>query len=266
MVMNATLAHKRVKVVQLLFFGLIGLLVGFLGSFYVQSSCHFINANVVVGANAEVFVLHYGIWKYTPIDSAFQGYPYCTEYDDEYTTDAPLIPRIAGFASMVTGLYAMSTLWFYLIFGRASYKYWSWAVGMAFLACVCQGLTFLFFSDDVCQRNTCYLGPGGYVGIASTFAWFLIAFEMYYNMPISATMTHIDPGRNGASVLTNLELSDFSRGARAYCRRASSGHLEPLPTLNEFQRKKDGTGSVGRGMMELNSIKRCGSYKPPAFD
>ena len=104
------------------------------------------------------------------------------------------------------------------------------------------------------------------MGIASTFAWFLIAFEMYYNMPISAMMTHIDPGRNGASVLTNLELSDFSRGARAYCRRASSGHLEPLPTLNEFQRKKDGTGSVGRGMMELNSIKRCGSYKPPAFD
>ena len=266
MVLNATFAHKRVKVVHLLFFGLLGILVGFLGSFYIQSTCHFINADVVVGANAEVFELHYGLWKYTPIDSAFQGYTYCTEYDDEYTSDAPLISRIAGVSSLVAGLYALMILWFYLIFGRASYKVWSWAIGLAAVACVSQGLTYLILIGDVCQRNVCSLGPGGYVGIASTVAWFLLSFEMYYNMPISAMMTHIDPGGSGASVMANLELSDFGRGARAYFQRASSGsNVEPLPTLNEFQRRKD-CGSVGKGMMELHSIKMSGSYKPPAFD
>ena len=221
-----------------------------------------------MGANAEVFVLHYGLWKYTPIDSAFQGYPYCTEYDDEYTADAPLISRIAGVASLVAGLYALLILWFYLIFGRASYKLWAWAVGLAGIACVCQGLTYLILIGDVCERNTCNFGPGAYVGIASTVAWFLLSFEMYYNMPTSAMMMHINPGGGGASVMSNLEYSDFARGASAYLRRISSGsgNVEPMPTLNEFQRRKDSSGSVGKGMMELHSIKMSASYKPPALD
>ncbi|MGV2388345.1 MAG UNVERIFIED_CONTAM: hypothetical protein LVR29_08550 [Microcystis novacekii LVE1205-3] len=120
MVMNATLAHKRVKVVQLLFFGLLGILLAFLGSFYVQSTCHFANSTVAVGASQEIFVLHYGLWKYTPIDSVFQGYSYCANYDDEYTNDTPVIPRIAGVGGIVSGTYALFVLWFYLITGRAS--------------------------------------------------------------------------------------------------------------------------------------------------
>ena len=265
-ILNATLAQKRVKVVQLLFFGLIGTLVGFLGSFFVQSGCHFINATVVVGTNDVVFTLHYGIWKYTPIDSAFQGYTFCTEYDDEYTSDAPIISRIAGITALITGLYALFILWNYLILGRASYKSWTSAIVMAAIACISQGLTFMMFVGDVCQRNICSLGPGGWASIGSTLAWFLLSFEMFYNMPTSAMMTHITPGGIGTSVMTSLELSDFGQGVSAYFRRLSSRSMEPLPTLNEYQRSRDGSSSVGKGMMELNYIKRSGSYKPPAFD
>lgn len=266
MVLNATLAHKRVKVVQLLFFGLLGILLAFLGSFYVQSTCHFANSSVVVGANSEIFVLHYGLWKYTPIDSVFQGYSYCANYDDEYTNDTPLIPRIAGVGGIIAGTFALVVLWFYLITGRASYKFWNWAIAMAALAGVNQGFTFLFFIGSVCERNTCSLGPGGWVGIVSAVAWFLVSFEMYYNKPISVMMTHIDPGRHGVSVMSNLQLSDFADGASAYIGRVSSNSADPVPTLNEYQRRRDGASLVGKGMMELNSIKRSGSYLPPVLD
>lgn len=67
--------------------GLIGLAFGFLGSFFVQSSCHFLTATVVVGGNAEQFDLHYGLWKYTPLSSAFEGTPTVTSM----TVSLPLI-------------------------------------------------------------------------------------------------------------------------------------------------------------------------------
>jgi hypothetical protein len=264
-VLHATFAQKRVKVVQLLFFGLIGILLGYLGSFFVQSSCHFLNVSVVVGAGAEVFVLHYGLWKYTPIDSAYQGYSYCTEYDDEYTSDVPLIPRVAGICCMVSGAYALIVLWTYLIFGKATYKLWNWAIIMATLACLGQALTFSFITGSLCKRYQCSLGPGGYLSLFSSLGWFILAFEMYYNKPMSMMMSHISPGGPGASVMTTLEMKDFSKGARAYVQRLSSTREESLPTLNELQRKRDGTSSFGRGMMDLNSIKRSGSYKPPIF-
>ena len=264
LIMNATFAHKRVRVVQLLAFGLLGFLLAFLGSFYVQSTCHFASSEVVIGSSSEVFVLHYGLWKYSPIDSAFEGYSYCTNYDDEYTSDAPLISRIAGIVGLVAGSYALTVLWFYLILGKASYKLWGWAVAMAFIAGVAQGLTYLFFLGDVCQRNTCTLGPGAQVGIVSTLTWFLVAFEMYYNMPTSIMMTHINPGGTGATVMSNLEMADFSEGASAYIRRMDAGN-DGLPTLNEIQRRKD-VSSVGRGMMDGNSVRRGGTYKPPTYE
>lgn len=267
-IMNATLARKRVRVVQLLVFGLLGFLLAFLGSFYVQTTCHFANAEVSVGANGEVFDLHYGLWKYSPIDSAFQGYSYCTKYDDDYTDDAPLVSRIAGIASLLAGSYSLCVMWAYLIFGRASYKLWGYAVFMSLIAAISQGLTFMFFAGAVCQRNACTLGPGSAMGIVSTIMWVLLAYEMYYNMPTSVMMTHIDPGRNGANLMSNLEMTDFQEGARSYVRRMSSrdgaGGAGELPTLNSLQRKK-GPGSVGSGMIRANSFRRKGSYKPPEY-
>jgi hypothetical protein len=264
-VLHATFAQRRVKVVQLLFFGLVGVLLGYLGSFFVQSSCHFLSATIVAEADAEVFVLHYGLWKYTPIDSAYQGYSYCTQYQDEYAADAPLIPRIAGICCMVSGAYALIVLWGYLILGRATYKLWNWAIAMAVLACVGQALTFSFLSGSLCKKYQCSIGPGGYLSFFCTIAWFVLAFEMYYNKPISMMMSHLLPGGPVESVITTLEMKDFAKGARAYARRLSSTREESLPTLNELQRKRDGASSFGRGMMDLNSIKRSGSYKPPVF-
>ena len=103
LIMNTSLAKKRVRVVQLLAVGLVALLVALLGSFWVQSSCHFVSTTVEVGQNAQTFELHYGLWQYTPYDSAFRGYSYCSRYDDFFTSDSPLISRLAGCLSMVAG-------------------------------------------------------------------------------------------------------------------------------------------------------------------
>jgi hypothetical protein len=262
-IMNATLARKRVRVVQLLVFGLLGFLLAFLGSFYVQSTCHFANAQVSVGANSQVFELHYGLWKYSPIDSAFQGYSYCATYDDGYTADSPILPRVAGIVGLVAGAYSLTVMWTYLIMGRAAYKLWLVAVGMAMVAGICQCLTFVFFAGAVCQRNTCTVGPGAAMGIVSTIMWFLVSYELYYNMPTSVMMTHINPGRNGANLMANLEMMDFSEGARSYVERIQSrdGGGSPLPTLNAIQRKKGGS-SVGSG---FNPLRRQGVYKPPDY-
>lgn len=139
-ILNTTLARKRVRVVQLLAVGLLGFLVGLLGSFFVQSTCHFGSADVAVGQNEQPFSLHYGMWKYSPIDSAFQGYPYCMKYDDEFTDDTPLLPRIAGLTALLCGAYSLTVLWVYLIFGRATQCTWNSAVWFCAIAGIAQAL------------------------------------------------------------------------------------------------------------------------------
>jgi hypothetical protein len=219
---------------------------------------------VSVGANSEVFELHYGLWKYSPIDSAFQGYSYCAKYDDDYTADAPILPRVAGIVGLVAGAYSLTVMWTYLIMGRATYKRWLFAVVMAVVAGICQCLTFIFFAGAVCQRNTCTLGPGSAMGIVSTIMWFLVGYELYYNMPTSVMMTHINPGRGGANLMANLEMTDFSEGARSYVERIQSRDGgSPMPTLNAIQRKKGGGSSAGGN---FKSPRRQGSYKPPDYN
>jgi len=263
-ILNTTLARKRVRVVQLLAFGLIGFLVGFLGSFFVQSSCHFGSSDVVVGSNEQTFKLHYGLWKYSPIDSAFQGYPYCMKYDDEYTYDTPIIPRISGLIALVFGAYSLTILWMYLIFGRATQRSWNAAVWMCVVAGIAQCSTLLFFKGEVCSRNACSMGPGALVSVASTIAWFMLSFELYYNMPVSAMFADIDPGRSGANLMATLEMADFESGAKAYFRRIGDND-DKLPTLNQKQRRNE--ASLGEGMMEISSAKSPlpGSYKAPSF-
>jgi hypothetical protein len=262
-ILNATFAKKRVRVVQLLVFGLLGFLLGFLGSFYVQSTCHYAGAQVNVGANQQAFYLHYGVWKYSPIDSAFSKYSYCSKYDDDYTADAPLLPRIAGIVGLVMGGYALLVLWFYLISGRAVYNFWAVAIGCSFLAGVGQALTLLVFQGAVCTRNICHMGPGACMAIVSAIMWFLLSFELYYNMPLSVMMTN--RLHRESVVTTRLEMVDFTNGASAYFGRMSSRtHHDNVPTLNEVQRRKQSEHS------KLSSVPPYrmtgGSYRPPSYD
>lgn len=260
-ILTTSLARKRVRVVQLLSFGLLGILFGFLASFYVQSSCHFISAEVSLGNNEQTFELHYGMWKYSTLDSAYQGNSFCVGYDTVYTNDTPLIPRIAGMAAMLLGSYSLSVLWVYLFLGLASKFIWDWAVRLGVLAGVSQGLTFLFFFGNVCLRNTCSLGPGAMTSILSTAFWFVTAFEMHFNNPLSSLEADI-PG--SGNLLTSLGGSDFAVAGKAYfLRMHERGDGEALPSLNQIQRNN--SAPLGEGVLELSSIRSPmnGSYKPP---
>lgn len=68
------LASKRVKVAQLLIAGIVGILVGWLGNAVVGTSCHFASVQVEVGKNSDLFSLHFGLYKYSTVDSSLNGY------------------------------------------------------------------------------------------------------------------------------------------------------------------------------------------------
>ena len=72
-------AHKRVQVAQLLIAGIVGILMGWLGNAVVGTSCHFASVQVPVGRNAELFTLHFGLYKYSTVDSSLNGYVDCLQ-------------------------------------------------------------------------------------------------------------------------------------------------------------------------------------------
>jgi hypothetical protein len=267
-ILNTALARKRVRVVQLLLVGLVGLLVAFLGGIYVQSSCHFVSAQVEVGQNAKVFSLHYGLWKYTPMDSVFQGYSYCYQYDDKYTNDAPMFPRWASCIALIGGAFSLSILWFYLIFGRAAQRVWRMAVLSAGLSGILQLCTLIFFIGDVCQRDVCTLGPAGILSVVASCVWFILAFEMHYNTPMTAWVADLPTSQSNTeepgTLVSNLEMTDFEDGAKAYVRRlVKGGAASPYeyPTLNQMQRAND--NPIGEAMLDPALMTPRGTYKPP---
>ena len=265
-ILSTALARKRVRVVQLLVVGLVGLLIGFLGGLYIQSSCHFYSGAVEVGQNAQVFSLHYGLWKYTPMDSVFQGYSYCFEYDTKYTNDAPMIPRWVSCVALVLGSYSLSVLWFYLIFGRARQFFWHVAVFAAAVAGILQLCTLLVFTGEVCLRDddVCTLGPAGILSVVASMVWFILAFELHYNSPMSAWVTEIKCTSEDEPPVSGLEMTDFEDASKAYVRRIVQGESEDavLPTLNQIQRQN--TNPIGEYMLELEK-NPTGSYKPPVI-
>lgn len=263
-ILNTALAKKRNRVVQLLLLGLVGIALGFFGSFYVLSSCHFLTKTASVGSDAQDFDLHYGLWKYSPIDSAFDGYSYCTAYDEEYTGSIPYVSRAGGVAALVFGALALLVLWYYLVSGRAKLAYWKWSVRFLVLAGFMQLATFWLFADDVCRDNSCSLGPGAIVSIIITIGWFCMAFEMHTNTPVSALMQELNPDGPGVNMVANLEMTDFENGAKSYFGRFV-GKTE-THSLNQIQRMR---GVTPRAVdLDVASSSRNGgdsSYRPPVF-
>jgi len=260
-IVNSTLAKKRVRVVQLLVFGLLGFLLGLLGSCYVQSTCQYASARVEID-NGNAVTLHFGFWKWSTIQNVVEESSLCSPYDEDVSSDnfdfagAPYLSRIFGISSIFAGLYALSVLWLYLICGKGTYKYWIIGVAMAFLAGTFQALTLLFFQDTTCQKYSCCFGLGSYISIISSMTWFILSFELYYNMPMSRTMVYANPGSRGSSMVTALEMSDFSNGASEYFDRVSQKKSRRMPTLNEIQRRSRSDGST-------YPLNHSSSYRPP---
>jgi hypothetical protein len=180
-------ANKRVRVAQLLLIGLVGILFGWLGNFFVNSSCYFASAPVTVGQNGDVFALHFGLWNFSPVDSALNGYKYCYPYSGNRSNDAPIGSRVFNLLALILGTYSLVVLWCYLITGRALSIFWRIAVFSSMLAGILQFLTLSFFFGNVCHNSKCVLGPAAIISIITAIAWIILGAELFYNCPLSAS-------------------------------------------------------------------------------
>ncbi|KAG7367924.1 hypothetical protein IV203_030667 [Nitzschia inconspicua] len=260
---STALARKRVRVVQLLGAGLVTFLISFMGGFWIQSSCHFVSTQVEVGENGEEFSLHFGLWKYTPVDSVFQGYSYCSQYDDEFVNDGPWFGRLTSNLALIGGAFSLLVLWIYLVFGRCIHKLWKGAVITAGLSGVLQLLSLSIFAGPVCAGG-CRLGPGGYVSILAGCFYLFLAHEMHYNAPLVTVVDGLlaasPSSEQPQNLMADLEMKDFKHGAKAYVRRLTLGEANPYPTLNQVHR---GNGSQIGGQMMDRDCSKGRSYQPP---
>mmetsp|Transcript_2739 Transcript_2739/g.3890 ORF Transcript_2739/g.3890 Transcript_2739/m.3890 type:complete len:607 (+) Transcript_2739:68-1888(+) len=260
--MNSALpmAKRRVKVVRMFVIGLIGLFGGLMGSIYVQLSCHFATGYANVGMNDEEFSLHAGLWKYSPIDSVFMGYSYCSPYNSNNSSNPPIISRIFGLIALVVGTYSLIVLWFYLIMIRTSATYWSFAVRMALIASICQALTLLFYRGDFCANHQCGMGPGSLITFLSSISWLCLGYDMSHNSPILAMVT--------------LKKKNLFEETAVLC--GVEGFLERLgcikknnvgvPTLSTVAKAHQQTPSIGRAASyNLENGSRISSYRAPSF-
>jgi hypothetical protein len=223
--LNSGLTNKRVRVVQLLIIGLVATLLGWLGNFFVGTSCNFASVDVAVGQNSQVFTLHFGLWKYSPADSAFNGYTYCYPYGDNHSSDVPIVPRISNLSALLAGTYSLIVLWWYLISGRVVEKFWKWAVRMAIFAGLMQLSTLFFFVGRLCRQSTCTVGPASIVALVTAVAWLVLAWELAYNMPaVHEKKEEPAPG------VANLEMADLQGASQEYYERFS-----PRGSVHEYQ-------------------------------
>lgn len=220
---NSGTAQKRIHAVQLLFIGLMGLLLGWLGNFFVGTSCHFVNVPIQAGGgnNGQQgnFALHFGLWKYSPADSAMSGYSYCFPYSGSHDNEVPLVSRIANIAALALGTYSLIVLWWYLILGKAHATFWAIGVWTALLAAAAQTTTLYFFFDTLCQERLCSWGPASYLAIATAVAWIIIGFELHYQAPMAT--------QHGKANLENLEMADLHSASMDYMDRFTSITTKP---------------------------------------
>ena len=194
---NTGLAQKRVRVVQLMIIGLFGILLPWMGNVFVSSNCHFASIHVVVGAYGNVYPLHFGLWNYSPVSSALNGYKYCYPYyhssnsnDDEYSmnqypSDPPITSRICNSLALLSGTYSLFILWWYLISGHVRRRLWKGAVHTAFCAGLLQLATPIsFFLGRTCRNNHCSVGPGTVLSALTAVCWMVFGAELHYHCPI----------------------------------------------------------------------------------
>lgn len=176
---------KGFKWNRMLYMLLFGIQAGLLPSLYAQLTCHFISVDAAVGRDGVEFGLYFGLQKFTPIDSAFQGYSYCQSYDSEYNYNPPMIPRVAGVAATIFGTIPLIVIGVYLRFSMTHRILWIGSMFMLYMGFVCQISTLSIFLLDLCRDGIdCSMGPGAWTSGISSIAWFILSIEMKLNSPL----------------------------------------------------------------------------------
>lgn len=229
--LRTTLAKKRVRVVQLLVIGLVGLLLGFVGNFFVSTSCHFASVQIPTGGDDRLFWFHFGLWKYSPIDSVFQGYSYCYKYEGNFTDLAPIFSRATNVVALLAGAFSIAVVWLYLILGHTRKGRWKVGVWFAVFAGANQLATLGFLMGSICRQYNCTIGPAGILSILTSIVWFTLAYEMCYHMPIAIEDEELqNTAQNSdqhSSIVTSLEMSHLGDVTREYMGRVPNPPSTP---------------------------------------
>ena len=266
---NTGLAQKRVRVVQLMIIGLFGILMPWMGNVFVSSNCYFASIHVVVGAYGNVYPLHFGLWNYSPVSSALNGYKYCYPYyhqsnsnDEEYSmnqypSDPPITSRICNSLALLAGTFSLIILWWYLISGRVRRRLWKGAVYTAFLAGGLQLATpITFFFGLTCRNNHCSVGPGTVLSVITAIAWMVFGAELHYHCPI------INNHHENTDVESKTPRYDV-RSSRQHSTAMSSSHRASVVGVSQLE-MSDFTSASQQYFNRFNPYRTTGTqYNPP---
>jgi len=239
---------KGFKRNRMMYMVVIGILAGLFPSLYVQSTCHFITGDVAVGDDEVEFGLYYGLHKFTPIDSAFQGYSYCQDYDANYNYNPPMVPRLAGVAATIFGTIPLIVIGVQIQYSMTHKILWIGSMWMLYIGFVCQISTLSIFLLDLCADGIqCSMGPGAWASEVSSLTWFLLSIEMKINSPL------IQPVQSNGVVVIEKDSLIVLRMKKLWRRIHGEGKAPSL-SRTAMKMQKD---RIGKGETEL------GHYRPP---
>ena len=230
---------KRVRVVQLMIVGLIALVAGWLGNFFVGTSCNFVSIPINVGGYGNQYRIRFGLWKYSPVDSALNGYSYCYPYGGQNSSHAaPVFPRVTNLLALLVGSYSLCVLWWYLVFGSVERTLWTSAVSSACVAGVFQLLTLSIFADPQIkcwEREGCTVGPAAVVTLVTALAWVGLGWELHYNRRL---VFEEQPQHDGPLAVQAGDVNGNSNGDGGSGFQEVSGRsLGPAQQQQQFQQQ-----------------------------
>lgn len=191
LVMTPRLARERTKVVQLFIMGGIGTVFGFFGSIYSQAACNF--ADVTSNDDYNAVTFHFGLWEYTPMESVYKGYSFCTDYSDEFSEEGPVESRTMAVLALIFSTLSLGILWLYLATHYIVPTLWRVGIILMYLASALQALSiFMFFDSNLCSSGdfTCSFAPAGIVSVVVSVLYFLLALSLTCATPMSVRSTN----------------------------------------------------------------------------
>jgi hypothetical protein len=187
----------------------------------VGTSCHFASVPIEVGQYGDVFSLHFGLYKYSTVDSSLNGYKYCYPYGGQRRTDAPVVSRASNLLALLAGTYSLVVLWWYLIVGQFKRVFWNFAVYAALLAGLLQLMVLSFFAGSLCRNSDCTPGPASILTLVTAAVWIGLAWELHYNMPGQVPAEFCSHTRERV-VAAHLEMADLAVASQEYIERFHS--------------------------------------------
>jgi len=179
--------RTRVRVIPLIVCGAFSI-IGLLGGIFSQVTCNFASGMKAVGQNNQEFEMRAGLWKYSPIDSVFEGYAYCYGYSDDTSQTSQIFSRLFGILAVCCGGFSVGVLWYYLLMVKTSAFFWKLAIRTALVASLCQCGTFFLFTSQLCSEISCRMGPGGFISLFSSLVWLVMGYHMSHNCPLQAQL------------------------------------------------------------------------------